>query len=313
MTNPTPPDTPRPTSLDIVIAPRTSEIVPGFSVRRALPSSRRRMVGPFIFLDQMGPEVLSEERSLEVAPHPHIGLATVTYLFEGEVLHRDSLGVVQPIRPGDVNWMTAGRGIAHSERTPDELRARARRMFGLQSWVALPVRDEESDPAFAHHDAGALPIIEGEGKRVRLVAGSLYGERSPVSTLSELFYADALLEPGARIEMPLDHEERAAYVVEGTAEVEGEEGTYADGQLLVFRPGAAATLRATNGAPLRVMLLGGAAMDGPRHIWWNFVSSSRERIEQAKADWQAGRFAVVPGETELIPLPGDAPIVAKYP
>ena len=307
------PESTAPTSLDIVIAPRTSEIAAGFSVRRALPSSRRRMVGPFIFLDQMGPEVLSSERALDIAPHPHIGLATVTYLFEGEILHRDSLGVVQPIVPGDVNWMSAGRGIAHSERTPAESRARGIRMFGLQSWVALPKSDEEGEPGFAHHASDELPVIEAEGKRVRLVAGSLYGQRSPVATKSEMFYADALLAPGARLEMTLEHEERAAYVIEGVAEIEGEEGRYGDGQLLVFRPGAAATLRSADGAPLRVMLLGGEAMDGPRHFWWNFVSSSRERIEQAKADWRAGRFAAVPGETEMIPLPGEGPIVAKYP
>lgn len=300
------PESTAPTALEIVIAPRTSEIAAGFSVRRALPSSRRRMVGPFIFLDQMGPEVLGRDRALDIAPHPHIGLATVTYLLDGTILHRDSLGVVQPIRPGDVNWMTAGRGIAHSERTPEEARASGMRMFGLQSWVALPMPDEERDPAFAHHAADVLPVIEDAGLHVRLVAGTLYGARSPVETLSELFYADASLAPGARLAMPADHEERAAFVVEGTAEVEGEDGRYGDGQLLVFRPGANATLRSADGAPLRVMLLGGATMDGPRHIWWNFVSSSRERIEQAKADWQSGRFSHVPGETELIPLPGGA-------
>ena len=301
------------TALDIVIAPRTSEIAAGFTVRRALPSSRRRMVGPFIFLDQMGPEILWSERSLDIAPHPHIGLATVTYLFDGEVVHRDSLGVSQPIRPGDVNWMSAGRGIAHSERTTDEIRARGTRMFGLQSWVALPAQHEESDPAFAHHEAAELPVIEAEGKRVRLIAGSLYGERSPVETLSEMFYADALVDAGARLEITTEHEERAIYIVEGTAEIEGEEGVYSDGKLLVLRPGAAATLRSAGSVPLRAMLLGGAAMDGPRHIWWNFVSSSRERIEQAKADWREGRFAPVPGETEMIPLPDDGPIVARYP
>jgi redox-sensitive bicupin YhaK (pirin superfamily) len=301
------------TALDIVIAPRTSEIVKGFSVRRALPSSRRRMVGPFVFLDQMGPEILRADRALDVAPHPHIGLATVTYLFDGEILHRDSLGVVQPIRPGDVNWMSAGKGIAHSERTPDALRATGQRMFGLQSWVALPMRHEESDPAFAHHGVGELPMIEGEGKLVRLIAGSLYGERSPVATLSEMFYADASLAHGARLEITTEHDERAAYIVEGSAEIEGEDGVYADGQLLVFKPGAHATLRSAGAAPLRVMLLGGAPMDGPRHIWWNFVSSSRERIEQAKEEWRTGRFTAIPGESELIPLPGEGPVVAKYP
>jgi hypothetical protein len=296
-----------------LVEPRVLDLGGGFLVRRAVPSIQARSVGPFVFVDHMGPAVFEPGRGIDVRPHPHIGLATVTFLWAGTIRHRDTLGSVQDISPGDVNWMTAGRGIAHSERTPEEARTRGSRMFGLQSWVALPVRDEERDPAFAHHDAGELPMIEGEGKRVRLVAGSLYGARSPVATLSEMFYADALLESGGRLEMPMEHEERAAYVVEGTAEVEGEQGRYADGQLLVFRPGAAATLRSADGAPLRVMLLGGATMDGPRHIWWNFVSSSRERIEQAKADWKAGRFAPVPGESEWIPLPGDGPVVAKYP
>jgi len=300
-------------ALETVILPRTSEIVEGFTVRRALPSSRRRMVGPFIFLDQMGPEILHPGKALDVAPHPHIGLATVTYLFEGEAMHRDSLGVRQRIRPGDVNWMTAGRGIAHSERTPPELRGTGSRIFGIQSWVALPVRDEESAPTFAHYDEKELPTIEGEGKHVRLIAGSLFGAQSPVRTLSEMFYADAMLEGGARIPVPVDHEERAVYIVQGSVEIDGDGGAFEEGQLLVLKPGAEVTLTASAGSPARLLLLGGAAMDGPRHIWWNFVSSSRERIEQAKADWRAGRFAPVPDETEFIPLPDDKPIVARYP
>lgn len=298
-------------ALETVILPRTSEITDGFKVRRALPSSRRRMVGPFIFLDQMGPEILRPGKALDVAPHPHIGLATVTYLFEGEAVHRDSLGVTQQIRPGDVNWMTAGRGIAHSERTPPELRGGGSRIFGIQSWVALPVRDEESAPSFAHYDERELPVIEGEGKRVRLIAGSLFGARSPVRTLSEMFYADVMLDAGARIAVPVDHEERALYIVQGSLELDG--GSFNEGELLVLTPGAEVTVAARADASTRLLLLGGAAMDGPRHIWWNFVSSSRERIEQAKADWRAGRFAPVPDETEFIPLPDDGPIVARYP
>ncbi|MDB5034686.1 MAG: Pirin-related protein [Chlorobi bacterium] len=297
--------------IETVILPRTSEIANGFTVRRALPSSRRRMVGPFIFLDQMGPEILRPGIGLDVAPHPHIGLSTVTYLFDGEAVHRDSLGVSQRILPGDVNWMTAGRGIAHSERTPPEMRRGGARMFGIQSWVALPAGDEEADPGFAHHEAGELPLIEGEGKRVRVIAGSLFGARSPVQTHSDLFYADALLDAGAVLPIAAEHEERAVYIVEGTIAVERQSGTFDGGRLLVLKPGETIALRAVTSA--RLMLLGGAAMDGPRHIWWNFVSSRRERIEQAKADWKAGRFGAVPGETEYISLPGDGPVVARYP
>lgn len=300
-------------ALETAILPRTSEITEGFKVRRALPSARKRMVGPFIFLDQMGPEMLKPGHALDVAPHPHIGLATVTYLFDGSVIHRDSLGVQQRIRPGDINWMTAGRGIAHSERTPPELRGAGGRIFGIQSWVALPMRDEESDPFFAHHEAEALPIIEGEGKRMRLLAGSLFGERSPVRTLSDMFYAEVMLDAGARIPVPVDHEERAIFIVEGGIELDRDGGAFDEGQLLVLKPGEAITVRASEGTPARLMLLGGAAMDGRRHIWWNFVSSSRERIEQAKADWREGRFAAVPEETEFIPLPEDRPAVPRYP
>ncbi len=294
-------------ALQTVILPRTSEIAAGFTVRRVLPSSRRRMVGPFIFLDQMGPELLRAGHTMQVAPHPHIGLATVTYLFEGEAFHRDSLGIRQHIKPEDVNWMTAGRGIAHSERTPPESVGKGGRIYGLQTWVALPMRDEESEPSFAHHDSSNLPLIEGEGKRVRLIAGTLFGERSPVHTYSDMFYADATLAAGARLAVPTNHEERAIYIVEGTLELDRDAGTFAEGQLLVIKPGEPVTVTASSGNPARVMLLGGAAMDAPRHIWWNFVSSSRERIEQAKLDWKEGRFAPVPDETEFIPLPEDGP------
>lgn len=302
-----------PTTLETVVVTRVRDLVDGFKVRRVLPSARRRMVGPFIFLDQMGPEILSAGRGLDVAPHPHIGLATVTYLFKGELMHRDSLGTVQPIRPGEVNWMTAGRGIAHSERTPQEMRAAGSDLFGIQSWVALPLGHEEDAPAFAHHDASALPFVEGEGKRVRLIAGSLYGARSPVETLSEMFYADAELDAGARLPVPTEQEERAAYVVKGTVALSGDGATFEAGQLMVFKPGAEVTLEASDSSNARVMLLGGEPSDGRRHIWWNFVSSSSERIEQAKEDWKAGRFAPVPDETESIPLPESGPVVVRYP
>ena len=302
-----------PRGLEMVIVTRVREIVDDFKVRRALPSAKRRMVGPFIFLDQMGPELLRAGRGLDVAPHPHIGLATVTYLFEGELMHRDGLGSVQPIRPGEVNWMTAGRGIAHSERTPQGMRLSGSELFGIQSWVAMPKKYEESDPAFAHYGTLELPVIEGDGKLVRLIAGSLYGSQSPVQTLSEMFYADTTLVEGARLPIPADHEERAAYIVEGMVELLPNEETYSAGQLLIFKPGAEITLRAPESSPARMMLLGGEPMEEARHIWWNFVSSSKEQIEQAKADWQAGRFAPVPEETEFIPLPGSGPAVVRYP
>ncbi len=302
-----------PAGIEMAIVTRVREIVDGFKVRRALPSAKRRMVGPFIFLDQMGPEVLRANRGLDVAPHPHIGLATVTYLFEGELMHRDSLGAVQPIRPGEVNWMTAGSGIAHSERTPQEMRPLGAGLFGIQSWVALPKRYEESAPTFVHYGADELPIVEGEGKRVRLITGSLYGAQSPVRTLSEMFYADITLMGGTRLPVPVEHEERAAFIVEGSVELLPDDGTYSAGQLLVFKPGAEIILRAPESSTTRLMLLGGEPMDGARHIWWNFVSSSHERIEQAKEDWKAGRFAPVPEETEYIPLPGSGPAVVRYP
>ena len=299
--------------LEAVVATRARDLVEGFKVRRVLPAVGRRMVGPFIFLDQMGPEVLRAGRGLDVAPHPHIGLATVTYLFEGELLHRDSLGTVRAIRPGEVNWMTAGRGIAHSERTPPEARRGDSPLFGIQSWVALPLKDEESEPAFAHHGAEELPVVEGEGKLVRVIAGSLYGSSSPVRTLSEMFYADVALRPDAALPLPSGYEERAAYVVEGSVELAPERELYVAGQLLVFRPGAEVTLRGASARAARLMLLGGAPLEGPRHIWWNFVSSSGERIEQAKRDWREGRFAPVPDESERIPLPASGPAVVRYP
>ncbi|WP_043831625.1 pirin family protein [Muricoccus aerilatus] len=282
-----------------VILPRTHDIG-GFEVRRALPAKGRQMVGPFIFFDQMGPGEFLTGKGLDVRPHPHIGLSTVTYLFEGEIQHRDTLGSDLSIRPGDVNWMTAGRGIAHSERTGQALRNHANPLYGIQSWVALPRAQEEAAPAFVHHPADTLPVIEDGAARLRLIAGHGWGARSPVETPSDLFYADAILSPGALLPLP-DHEERGAYVVEG--EVSVGEDRFEAGRMLVFRAGDDLALRAgPRGA--RLLMLGGAAMDGPRHLFWNFVSSSRERIEQAKADWKAGRFGTVPGDDkEFIPLP----------
>jgi redox-sensitive bicupin YhaK (pirin superfamily) len=289
---------PKASPLETVIVPRLRDLG-GFSVRRVLPTARRPMVGPFIFFDQMGPITFPPDRGIDVRPHPHIGLATVTYLFSGEILHRDSLGNVQPIRSSEVNWMTAGRGIAHSERTDITVRQQGGPLFGIQSWVALPKRDEETAPGFAHHDGASLPLIEGEGKSVRLIAGTLFGQRSPVRTFSPMFYADVTLAPGARLALPVEHEERAAYLVEGGVELAGE--AHEAGRLLVFQPGVELVISAPGAA--RLLLLGGEPMDGPRHIWWNFVSSSAERIEQAKADWKAGRFPPVIGDSEFTPLP----------
>jgi redox-sensitive bicupin YhaK (pirin superfamily) len=284
--------------IETVIVPRARDLG-GFEVRRALPSARKQMVGPFIFFDQMGPAEFLLGQGIDVRPHPHIGLATVTYLFDGEIMHRDSLGSLQPIRPGEVNWMTAGNGIVHSERTAPEERAHGPKLFGIQTWVALPAKAEETAPAFFHHGQDALPQISGEGKDVRLVVGSLYGERSPVEVFSDMFYADAVLAAGARLPLPAEHEERGLYVVDGKIDIAGE--SFEAGRLLVFRPGDEITITAL--APARVMLLGGEPMDGPRYIWWNFVSSSKERIDEAKEAWRSGRFDPVPGDSEFIPLP----------
>jgi redox-sensitive bicupin YhaK (pirin superfamily) len=292
-----------------VIVPRSRDLGDGFTVRRALPSAERRTIGPFVFLDQMGPTALPRGTGLDVRPHPHIGLATVTYLFEGEILHRDSLGTVQRIRPGEVNWMTAGRGIVHSERSPPELRPAGPRLFGIQAWVGLPQRDEEAAPAFAHHPTSDLPLIESDGSRIRLIAGTLRGRASPVVTFSPMVYADVALEPGATLVVPPEHDERALYIADGTIEVAGT--PYESGRLLVFASGADIVATAPEAA--RLLLLGGAPLDGNRHLWWNFVSSSKERMERAKSDWASGRFPPVPGETEFIPLPGDPPPTVRYP
>ena len=284
---------------EAVIVPRTRDLGDGFEVRRALPSEERRTVGPFVFFDQMGPTVLRAGTGLDVRPHPHIGLATVTYLLDGEILHRDSLGTVQPIRPGEVNWMTAGRGIVHSERTPPELRTTGTRLFGIQTWIGLPNDREEVEPSFVHHAESALPMLEGDGKHVRVIAGEFQGARSPLAVFSETLYADAALAAGARLEVPPDYRERAIYIVEGRIAIAGD--LFEAGRMLVFSPGDAILVDAI--AQARCLLLGGEPLDGPRHLWWNFVSSSVERIDQAKADWREGRFPRVPDETEFIPLP----------
>ncbi len=286
-------------ALDLVIVPRVRDLGDGFSVRRALPHGRRQMVGPFIFFDQMGPVQFVAGNGLDVRPHPHIGLATVTYLFDGRVMHRDSEGNAREITPGAMNLMTAGRGIAHSERSPLSARQGSEGMFGIQSWIALPQAQEETEPSFQHFDAASLPIVEDGGIRARVIAGSAFGRKSPVGMLSEWLYAEVTLAAGASAPLDPDQEERAVYVVEGEVDVAGE--TFEAPRLLVFRPGDRISVRATR--PARLMFLGGAALEGPRYIWWNFVSSHRERIEQAKEDWKTGRFSPVPGETEFIPLP----------
>ncbi|HXW42911.1 MAG TPA: pirin family protein, partial [Xanthobacteraceae bacterium] len=282
-----------------VIVPRSVDLG-GFQVHRALPSGQSRMVGPFIFFDHFGPAVFRAGDGVDVRPHPHIGLATVTYLFDGEIVHRDSLGTAMPIRPGAVNWMTAGRGIVHSERTAAERRSGGEPIHGLQLWVALPAKDEETAPAFAHTAAAGIPELGDDGMTLRVIAGKAYGVRSPVVTSSDTLFMDARLKAGATLPLEAEHEERAVYVIAGEVDIGGDQ--HGPERLLVLRPGDRVTVRAVNDA--HVVVVGGAAMDGPRHIWWNFVSSRKERIEAAKADWKAGRFAIVPGDTtEFIPLP----------
>jgi redox-sensitive bicupin YhaK (pirin superfamily) len=285
--------------IDAVITPPTRDLGGGFKVQRALPSVQRRSVGPFVFVDHFGPTLLRAGTGLDVRPHPHIGLATVTYLFDGEVMHRDSLGSVQLIRPGEVNWMIAGRGIVHSERTAPERRLADSNLYGMQIWVALPRAQEETAPSFQHYPAAALPSIEADGTALRLIAGSLFGERSPVATLSDMFYAEVKLTSGAALPLSTEHEQRAIYILAGRVELDGQ--LFEPGQLIVLRAGLPVALRAA--APAHILLLGGAPLDGERHVWWNFVSSSKERIDQAKADWLESRFGSVPGDDEFIPLP----------
>jgi redox-sensitive bicupin YhaK (pirin superfamily) len=295
--------------LEALIRPRTRDLGDGFQVRRALPAAERRSVGPFVFFDQMGPVALEPGKGMDVRPHPHIGLATVTYLFEGEILHRDSLGTVQPIRPGDVNWMTAGRGIVHSERTPNELRAKGSRVSGIQTWVGLPAADEEMAPDFIHVGAAELPLMQEAGMRLRLILGEWEGESAPVPLRSATFYADVQLDSGKQLTLPADYAERGVYVIQGELQHDGK--TFAAGDMLVFRALADADLTARGHA--RLVAFGGEPLGGHRFIWWNFVSSRKERIAQAAEQWQAQRFPAIPGETEFIPLPGNGLRIPDYP
>jgi redox-sensitive bicupin YhaK (pirin superfamily) len=272
----------------------------GFTVRRLLPSPLRRHVGPFVFFDHFGPVDFGAGKGMDVRPHPHIALATITYLFDGAIRHRDSLGSDQIIRPGDVNWMVAGRGIVHSERTPADVRARGGKLHGLQTWVALPTRDEETEPRFDHHAAADVPHVTREGVRLHVIAGTAYGASAPTAVLSPTLYVHAQLDPGANLDVPREHEERALYVVMGRVELDGT--SLQEGTLEVLGPESAGRIRAVGSAS--VVLVGGAPVDGPRHVWWNFVSSTRDRLERAKDDWRSGRFAKVPGDDqEFIPLP----------
>jgi len=291
--------------VETTIIPRARDLG-GFEVRRALPSPRRQMVGPFIFFDQAGPAEFVTGQGIDVRPHPHIGLATVTYLYKGEFQHRDSLGTDQMIYPGEVNWMIAGNGVTHSERTSAATRKNPSSLFGIQTWVALPETHEEIDAGFEHHAEAALPFINAEGKQVRLIIGRAWGERAPTKTFSDMFYADAVLEAGARLPMPDDHEDRGIYVVSGSVRIASD--VFESGQMMVLRPGDAITVEAgEQGA--RLMLLGGETLNGPRYIWWNFVASSRDKIAAAKEawareDWNDGRFQLPQGDdSEFIPLP----------
>ncbi|HSF63467.1 MAG TPA: pirin family protein [Paracoccaceae bacterium] len=292
-------------AIETVIVPRARDLG-GFEVRRALPAAARQMVGPFIFFDQMGPAEFLRGGGIDVRPHPHIGLGTVTYLMKGRIHHRDSLGTDSWIEPGAVNWMRAGQGITHSERQDGAIRQAPHDLFGLQTWLALPLDQEDAPADFVHAGAEALPELEGEGKRVRLILGAAWGARAPVDPGFEVFYADAQLAPGAAIPLPDNHEDRGAYVLAGQVTVAGQD--FEAGRMLIFRPGDRVSLRAgAEGA--RLMLLGGATMEGPRHIWWNFVASSRARIDAAReawraGDWAHGRFRLPPGDAaEFIPAP----------
>ncbi len=285
-------------SIETLVRGRAADLGDGFTVLRVLPHAARRAVGPFVFVDHFGPAVLAPGRGMDVRPHPHIGLATVTYLFDGAVIHRDSIGSVQRIEPGAVNWMVAGRGIVHSERSPDEERRRGHVLHGMQTWVALPVEHEEDAPFFEHYAAAALPRIERAGARIHLLIGRAFGEHSPVATLSDTLYCALELDAEAQVSLPPEHAERAVYVVEGRVTIDGE--PVAAGQLAVLA--ASGTVELAARRPARAMLLGGAPL-GHRCVWWNFVSSRPERIEQAKADWTAQRIGRIEGETEFIPLP----------
>lgn len=295
--------------IEMLIVPRARDLG-GFEVRRALPAPERQMVGPFIFFDQMGPAEFLHDGGIDVRPHPHIGLATVTYLYQGEFQHRDSLGTNQMIYPGEVNWMVAGNGVTHSERTSPETRAKRHSLFGIQTWVALPEADEDKPASFEHQGADTLPFLTGEGKEVRLILGNAWGERAPVKTFSEMFYADAVLEAGAKLPLPDNHEDRGLYVTQGSVLIAGEE--FLAGRMMVFRPGDPITVTAGE-AGARLMLLGGETMNGPRYIAWNFVASSKEKLEAArdawiKGDFEHGRFRLPPDDkAEFIPFPETLP------
>ena len=286
-------------AIETVIVPRSRDIG-DFEVRRALPSAQRQMVGPFIFFDQFGPVLIKAGQGMDVRPHPHIGLSTVSWLFDGVIQHKDSLGFDQSIKPGELNWMTAGKGIVHSERSPVADRLINRQVFGTQSWVALPKHHEETAPSFEHVNQADLPILQDRKRNIRVIAGSIYGAKSPVKTHSDLFYADVILQAGGRLHLPTEYVERGIYVVQGSIEIAGD--VFEAGRLLVFHPRDPIVISSPQGA--RFMMLGGEPMDGPRYIWWNFVASSKEKIEAAKDDWKSARFAIVPGdEKEFVPLP----------
>jgi redox-sensitive bicupin YhaK (pirin superfamily) len=282
------------------IGPREHDLGGGFMVRRSLPVRECRSVGPFVFFDHMGPAVLPPERPVDVLPHPHIGLSTLTWLFEGAIMHRDSLGYAQEILPGEVNWMTAGSGIVHSERSPDRLRGQTQSLHGLQIWMALPKANEETAPSFQHYGTDELPRIEDNGIHITVVAGTAWGRESPVSVFSKTLYADVVLEAGAVLSLGSEHEERALYLLSGRIALAG--GTFEPGALLVLKPGREVEIAAE--AATHLVIIGGAPLDGRRYMWWNFVSSDKDRIERAKADWREGRFAKISGdEEEFVPLP----------
>lgn len=283
--------------IELLIEPAEKDLGE-FTVRRALPDKRRQRIGPFIFFDHMGPAEFPPNTGVNVRSHPHIGLATITYLFEGEILHRDSLGYVQPIRPGEINWMTAGKGIVHSEKVTPELFASGQKLHGLQTWVALPLEHEEAEPRFEHYGADGIPKLRRDGVQINVVIGTAYGETSPVQAASETLYVEAILDPGAELELP-EAQELGVYVVAGSIELAGQ--SVSGRTLAVLASGRSGTVMASEGA--HIMICGGDTLEGERIVWWNFVSSSRERLEQAKCDWSDGKFDEVPGETDFIPLP----------
>jgi len=295
-------------ALSKTIKPRRRDLIGGFEVGRVLPSAEQRTVGPYVFFDHMGPAKFAPGKGLDVRPHPHIGLATVTYLFEGEIMHRDSLGTEQAIKPGDVNWMVAGTGIVHSERTRTELRRAGSSLHGIQLWLALPKKHEDDKPSFTHTPAAKLPMLNRGDYNVRVILGKGFGLTSPVAVHSDMIYADVMLAPRASMELPPDHAERAIYVVNGAVEISGQ--VIEAGTMATFLPELAVGMTAQD--KTRLMVLGGAALDGPRHLWWNFVASDQAKLKAAQADWntaattgfkEGGRFTLPPGEKEFIPLP----------